>query len=174
MTALRGLNNERGEFLITTLQVVNLSLTSTTGAVVFPHYADGGGWTTQIALVNPTDNPISGVVQFLDQQGVTISTTEYAIPARWSQSIKTPGSAATTQTGSVRVLPNFANPSPGGVAIFSSNEMESRSLKRACRRSAPVQHSASTSRRQVTSIVEPLDRFKAGWRSQIFRILKRR
>src|SRR6185369_2912482 len=96
-----------------------LSLTPTTGAVVFPHYADGGGWTTQIALVNPTDTSISGVVQFLDQQGVTISTAEYAIPARWSQSVKTPGSAATTQTGSVRVLPNFTSPSPGGVAIFS-------------------------------------------------------
>src|SRR4029079_7573903 len=29
--------------------------------------------------------------------------------------------AATTQTGSVRVLPNFTSPSPGGVAIFSFN-----------------------------------------------------
>jgi PDZ domain/Peptidase family S41 len=40
VTALHGFNNERGEFLITTLQVVNLALPPTTGAIVFPHYAD--------------------------------------------------------------------------------------------------------------------------------------
>ena len=44
ITALHGLLNERSEFLITTLPVVPLSSVSTQ-PLLFPDYADGGGWT---------------------------------------------------------------------------------------------------------------------------------
>src|SRR5262249_20128580 len=65
VVALRGRTNERSEFLITTLPVVDLSAAPATGGsgVVFPHYADGGGWTTQVVLVNPTDKALSGSLQ---------------------------------------------------------------------------------------------------------------
>src|SRR5262249_53325447 len=49
--ALRGLTNERSEFLITTLPVADLSVASGSDPILFPHFADGGGWTTQILLV---------------------------------------------------------------------------------------------------------------------------
>src|SRR5438132_2625157 len=67
--ALRGLTNERGEFLITTLPVTDLRSAAATGAIVFPHFADGGGWTTQIVLVNPTDTVLPGTIQFVDSSG---------------------------------------------------------------------------------------------------------
>ncbi len=53
-TALRGFINERSDFLLTTLPVADLA-SPTTADIVFPHFADGGGWTTQVVLVNPTD-----------------------------------------------------------------------------------------------------------------------
>jgi len=60
--ALRGLTNERREFLVTTLPVADLSAVASTSPVVFPHFADGGGWTTQVVLVNPGDTVLTGTV----------------------------------------------------------------------------------------------------------------
>src|SRR5207248_332651 len=54
VVALRGLTNERGEFLMSTLPVIDTTATPGTGTVVIPHFADGAGWVTQIFLVNPT------------------------------------------------------------------------------------------------------------------------
>jgi hypothetical protein len=119
VTALRGRTNERGDFLITTLPVTDLSDTATASPVVFPHYADGGGWATQLALVNPGDSVISGSLQFVNDQGAVTLTVGYTIPARGAQTVKTPGTGTTIQKGSVRVLPSSGSTAPGGVAIFS-------------------------------------------------------
>src|SRR5262249_11479797 len=48
--ALRGRTNERSEFLITTLPVLDLQAPVSMDSAVIPHFADGGGWTTQIIL----------------------------------------------------------------------------------------------------------------------------
>jgi hypothetical protein len=69
--ALRGRTNQRREFLMTTLPVADLNETPSTEVVFFPHYADGGGWTTEVILINPTDTTISGTVQFLGPGGQT-------------------------------------------------------------------------------------------------------
>src|SRR5262249_49101193 len=61
--ALRGLINERGDFLITTLPVIDLNKPPS-GQVVIPHFADGSGSATQIVLVNPADTLITGTIQF--------------------------------------------------------------------------------------------------------------
>ena len=130
--ALRGFTNERGEFLLTTLPVS--PLTAATGEVVyFPHFADGGGWTTEVVLVNPTNSTISGTVEFFEQgtagmtaQPVTLtinsqtaSTFSYTIPGRSSASFPTAGTGGTTQSGSVRVTPSQNSQTPSGVAVFS-------------------------------------------------------
>ena len=62
--ALRGFTNEAGEFLMTTLPVAPLSSASEE-TVYFPHFAAGGGWVTQVILVNPTDSTITETVEFL-------------------------------------------------------------------------------------------------------------
>src|SRR5262249_47285261 len=66
VTALRGFTNERADFLITTLPVSSLG-SPANETLYFPHFADGGGWTTQVVLVNPTDTLISGNASFFDQ-----------------------------------------------------------------------------------------------------------
>ncbi len=132
VVAHRGLTNERSDFLITTLPVASLTA-STADTIFFPHFADGGGWTTQVILVNPSDATITGTVQFLGQGSGTISAQPvnlmltdgqigsdfaYSIPARSSRRLQT-SSPATVSVGSVRVVKDAGTATPSGVGIFS-------------------------------------------------------
>jgi hypothetical protein len=131
VVALRGFTNERSEFLITTLPVS--LLTALTGIAFFPHFSDGGGWTTQFVLTNPTDSPLSGSLQFFDQGnastegkavslnigGQAQSSVSYTIPPRSSRTFQTSGLGNLVQVGSGRIVPDNGNNSPDGVAIFS-------------------------------------------------------
>lgn len=131
--ALRGLSNERSEFLITTLPVADLSLAASTAAAIFPHFADGGGWTTQIVMVNTSDEVQTGTVQFIGQgtvsapaqpvtvtvDGTTASSFNYSIPPRSSRVLRTSGPAGPTRAGSVRITPSSGSRAPSGLGIFS-------------------------------------------------------
>src|SRR5207253_868686 len=55
----------RGEFLITTLPVTNITLMNSSVALL-PHFADGKGWTTEVILTNPSDSPLTGTVEFFN------------------------------------------------------------------------------------------------------------
>ena len=131
--ALRGLVNERSEFLMTTLPVAPLTA-GTADTVYFPHFAAGAGWTTQVILVNPTHAPIQGSVQFLGPGSETAnagpamltladgrdgSTFPYAIPPRSATRFQTASPAGPIQTGSVRVVADLGHAAPSGVSIFS-------------------------------------------------------
>jgi len=128
VTALRGLLNTRGEFLITTLPVIDLDAQANAAGLMFPHFADGAGWTTQIVLANATDSSLTGSIQFRDPAGAptsvsignqTATSFAYSIPARSSQKFTTSGTAGPASVGSIRVVPNTNNSSPFGVSIFS-------------------------------------------------------
>ena len=130
--ALRGFTNEAGEFLMTTLPVAPLS--SSTETVVFPHFAAGGGWVTQVILSNPTDRTITGTVGFLGrgsgtaaaapailtlEDGSTGSSFEYSIPARSAQRFTTGNPSGALNSGSVRATPHSGNTAPSGLVVFS-------------------------------------------------------
>jgi hypothetical protein len=117
--ALRGFTNERSEFLVTTLPVAEPDLWWTPGTVFFPHTADGGGWTTQLVLVNPTDNPITGTFTFIDQNGTPGTSSPYQIPPRTSRRFMSPNAGSVTRVGSAEVTADPANAAPVGLAIFS-------------------------------------------------------
>src|SRR5262249_13897209 len=127
VVALRGFTNQRGEFLITTLPVIDLTTAPANGAIVLPQFADGGGWTTQVILVNPTDSPMTGSVQFADGAGQPVPVSivgrsgaiQYSIARRSSQKLVTAGDAATTIAGSVRISPADAGPAPTPLVVFS-------------------------------------------------------
>ncbi len=132
VVVLRGLSNERSEFLSTTMPVAELSA-PLEETVIFPHFADGGGWTTQIVLVNPTDDYMNGTVQFLGQgsaaasaqpvavtiAGQTSSMFQYAIPQRSARLFLTSGATGAVVVGSVRITPSSGQRTPSGVAVFS-------------------------------------------------------
>ena len=129
--ALQGLINERGEFLYTTVPVAPVT-GSSPDPVIVPHFADGGGWTTQVILINPSDRQITGTVQFyspgssfqngqpvrISVNGTTDSTFNYALPPHAAVRLTTAGSESRTQTGSVWIIPS-AGGAPTSAAIFS-------------------------------------------------------
>ena len=130
--ALRGLVNERSEFLFTTLPVVRLSATGSETTIV-PHFVDGGGWSTRIVLVNPTDSAISGTVEFIDPgsgstagqpielelDGQPGQSFSYTISARSARRFQTAGEQPTARVGSVRIVPTAGAANPSALAIFS-------------------------------------------------------
>src|SRR6185295_18116224 len=131
--ALRGLTNERSEFLATTLGVVDLHEPRTERIAVLPHFAMGGGWTTQIVLVNPTDTVLYGRLEFrdplgelspvvLDDQPPTIFPTtvmRYSIPPRSSQKLHALGESTSVVTGSIRLVSEIDAPTPAAVSLLS-------------------------------------------------------
>ena len=133
VTALRTFTNEAGELLVTTLPVAPLSSASEE-TVYFPHFAAGGGWVTQVILVNPTDSTITGTVGFLGpgsgtiaaspvvltlDDGSTGSDFDYSIPPRSSQRFTTSNPSGALKAGSVRATPNSGNTTPSGLVVFS-------------------------------------------------------
>ena len=133
VVALRGRWNDRNEFLMTTLPVGQLT-TGTDRTIYFPHFADGAGWKTEVILVNPTDDSMTGTVEFLGQgsatesaqpvevtiNGQTQSVFSYAIPGRSSRRLETAGTGTTVQVGSVRARGEQGSTTPSGLSVFSS------------------------------------------------------
>jgi hypothetical protein len=119
VVALRELLNERSDPIWTTLPVLDLGPPPGKGNAFVPDLADGGGWTTQIMLVNPTDAAISGSVQFLSPSGQSVSSASYSIPGRSGQKILTPGSGDAVRTESLMIVPAANSATPGGSLIFS-------------------------------------------------------
>ena len=86
--ALRQSTNGFGEPLFTTLPVADLDRATGTDPVVFPHLAAGDGFETQVILVNPTAETVSGRIQLIQSDGmplevawdgVTLSENTYEI-----------------------------------------------------------------------------------------------
>jgi sugar lactone lactonase YvrE len=118
VVAIRGLLNERQEFLMSTLPVVDTTLPPIPGPAVIPHFSSGAGWSTEILLVNPTDDATSGNVEFRDESGATANVSPYAVASRSSQKIAIASAGPTTTNGSVRVIPG-TGPSPTALVVFS-------------------------------------------------------
>jgi hypothetical protein len=131
--ALRGLTNERNEFLMTTLPIAPFKNGPIGTSMVMPFFADGGGWSTQVILENPGGVPLDGTVQFfgpgspgvpgpllnMTVNGAFGSTFNYYIPPFSSMRLVTAGTPASVQIGSVRISPAGIVPTPQGLAIFS-------------------------------------------------------
>ena len=121
--AMRGRVNERGEFLLTTLPVTDLSAPPSAAPIIFPHFAAGGGSTTQIVLVNPTDAALTGGLEFRDPSGQVTNPFNndltYTIPPRSSFEMQISLASSQLVTGSLRVIPAANTTTPTGLSIFS-------------------------------------------------------
>ena len=60
MLGLRARYNERNEFLITSLPTVAVSTPAATQPGIFPHFADGLGYTTQFIFFGASGEATSG------------------------------------------------------------------------------------------------------------------
>jgi len=126
VVVLRGIINERSEFLTTTLPVVHLDESGSTAPVTVPQFAAGGGWTTEVILLNPIDDAITGTVRFLsasgEDQAVTVdgmntSRVAYLIPAGSSRKL-TVVSQTPTLTGSFVVMPDADQPAASVSTVY--------------------------------------------------------
>jgi hypothetical protein len=70
VVGLRSRYNERGDFLITTTPSVNENTSPSSSEMIFPHFADGGGYTTQFILFSGTAGQVSwGDMRAYDSNG---------------------------------------------------------------------------------------------------------
>jgi hypothetical protein len=119
--ALRGYTNERSEFLMTTLPVVDLSRAAS--ALKFPQFAVGGGWTTEILLVNPGAATLNGTVS-LRSGGMPYNNFDYSIPPKSARSFNAsagtpPEPPGILRTGVVRLLPTAGSEAPDVSLVLS-------------------------------------------------------
>ncbi|PYS04184.1 MAG: hypothetical protein DMG12_10665, partial [Acidobacteria bacterium] len=128
VTVLRGFTNERGEFLVSTLPVIDPSVPASILPIYLPHFAVGGGWRTELVLVNTVDAPVTGTLAFVDGLGnpvtvpvgtVTANSIDYSIPGRRTLKFLLPNAGPTVQTGSVRIIPTTGDRTPIPLGIFS-------------------------------------------------------
>ena len=126
------MSNQRNDFLITTLPVATLE-TGESEVLLVPHFADGGGWTTQVILVNPTNDLISGTLQFwsqgsefkpaeplmVDVNGQLNDSFPYLVPARSAQTFTTSGVSPVVSVGSLKVMPSVGATTPSTIEVFS-------------------------------------------------------
>ena len=160
--ALRGLTNARSEFLMTTLPVSPLTA-RTNEIVYFPHFADGEGWITEVILVNPTDDAMTGTVEFLGQgssiadaapvnvtiNSQTAATFSYSIPGRSSR--RPPDSRnkhPRPRKLGARATDRRRHESCGIVGDFFQGRIHNHRLKPACPQPKPDRPSESTQKRR--------------------------
>ena len=133
VTGIRGLTNERGELLMTTQPVSSLDAPTTHASIVFPQFSDGAGWSTQLALINPTDTSVTGRVQFFGRaspdapvstltmtvNGATGSLFDYMIPPRSTVRFVTANASSDIHTGYILATPEDGSVVPHGFSILS-------------------------------------------------------
>jgi photosystem II stability/assembly factor-like uncharacterized protein len=131
--ALRMTTNQRGEILFTTLPVADLTAPVLSGAVfngLFPQFADGGGYTTSLILLNTSNATETGTLHIMDNSGAALivnqvggtvdSSFNYSIPAGGAFRFQTDGSPAEAKVGWIQLIPS-AGQTPIGSGIFSYN-----------------------------------------------------
>jgi hypothetical protein len=122
---LREKPNQFGEHLYTTLPVVDLSAPLSTGSIVFPHIAAGGGYTTELLLINPGTQAMRGDVRFygsdgqplsLQNGGQTVSQIAYNIAANGT--FRAVVDSTALQSGWATAIPAVGTSAPSGSVIF--------------------------------------------------------
>jgi len=129
--ALRMTINQRKEVLYTTTPTADLTLPPENAPIYFPQFADGGGNTTTLVLLNTSNGTETGMLQIFDNQGnslvatpvggVSDSTFSYTIPSGGALRFQTDGSPTITKVGWVKLTPDAGTSAPIGAGLFSYN-----------------------------------------------------
>ncbi len=128
--ALRLTINQRGDLLLTSTPIADLSKPAPTGILSFPQIADGGGYRTTLILMNTSGSVETGVVRFYGNNGSALavrmidgSTADtrfpYSIPAGGFLRLVTDGSPSNVNVGWAQLTPDSGMNAPVSAAIFS-------------------------------------------------------
>jgi len=126
--ALRLTYNQRGEGLFTSTPVADLNAQPAAGEVSFPQLADGGGYSTAIVLLNPTNQVQGGRLEFRDDAGAPLAVRRIggASAASFDLTIapdglvmfETDGSPAAVRIGWARWIPTSGTGGTVGSGMF--------------------------------------------------------
>ena len=124
--ALRLSTNVWGEPLFTTLPVVDLDATQGSDPAVFPHLAVGGGYRTQVILINPSGETITGRIRLVRSDGTPFlvnwdegpaSENAYQIEAHGVGRVELSSESGAPEVGYAVVTPE-TGVAPSGNVIF--------------------------------------------------------
>jgi len=127
--AMHATTNQRGDALLTSTPMADVTQATSAAPLYFPQFADGGGYSTMLILLNTTntvetgklywfsDNGLGSVVQQVG--GNAGSTFPYTIPAGGMLVFQTDGSPSAMDVGSVQAIPDAGMNAPAGAGIFS-------------------------------------------------------
>jgi sugar lactone lactonase YvrE len=131
LIALRMTTNQRNEALYTTTPVADLNVSPNNNPIYFPQFADGGGYTTSLILLNSSDHIETGTFEIFNSEGVPLTVTQaggsagssfqYSIPAGGAARFQTDGFPAQGQSGWVRLTPDAGTSTPVGSGLFGYN-----------------------------------------------------
>jgi hypothetical protein len=134
VTALRGTINQRGEFLLTTTPVADLTQPLNSDSTYFPQFVDGGGYTTSLILLNTSDATETGIFRIKDNAGQPLVVTqagggsgsefEYTIPPHGAYHFQTDGSPQSDKVGWVQLMPAAGTSAPVGSGVFAYNPVD--------------------------------------------------
>ena len=105
LTAIRTTRNDRGEDLLTVAPVVYDTGKENTSDFTIPRVEIGGGYTTQIVLLNPSEQAAKGVIKFLSVTGEpllvdgTTSEIPYVVAPNGAFVWESPTGEPVTETG---------------------------------------------------------------------------
>jgi hypothetical protein len=129
--ALRGTYNQRRQFIITTTPVADLAQLPQNSPVYFPQFADGGGYTTSLILMNTSTADETGTFQIMDNNGAALAVNQaggssgsffsYSIPGNGIFHFQTDGSPANWKTGWVQLTPDAGTSTPVGSGVYGYN-----------------------------------------------------
>jgi hypothetical protein len=129
VVALRLTTNQRGETILTSTPIADLTHPQTSAPLFFSQMANGGGFTTSVVLINTSTVTENGTIALFSDSGAPVvvqqaggasgSIFPFSIPASGSFVFQTDGSPASTQVGWIRVTPNPGGTTPVGAGIFS-------------------------------------------------------
>lgn len=130
--ALRLTSNQRGDTLITSTPIADLTKPPGSGPIYFAHLVDGGGYKTVIVLLNTSNTTQTGTLQIFKDDGTALivhnvvsgppsgsSTFQYKIDPAGFYRFETDGSPQNVNTGWVQLIPDNTNSAPIGAGIFN-------------------------------------------------------
>jgi hypothetical protein len=130
VVALRMTTNQRGEALFTTTPVADMTKTLTNASIYFPQFADGGGYTSSLILLNTSTQTETGSLQIFDNNGsplivnqaggTTNYSFQYTIPAGGAYHFQSDG-LSSAPSGWVKVVPDTSSMTPVGSGVFGYN-----------------------------------------------------
>jgi hypothetical protein len=130
--ALRLTQNQRGDALLTSTPIADLSQALGASPLYFAQFVDGGGYTTMAVLLNTSNAIESGKLRLYRDNGSPFQVRPvggepaalfpYEIPPGGVFVFETDGSPSSTGSGWAQVIPDSETSTPVGAAVFSFSQ----------------------------------------------------